>query len=87
MESPLYSALASLTLSRFAEIKATQEIILKTQATFVAKLAGQPWEPIFEDLRQQAREAAEVYRRQILNEIDVLRRRHEGGDAPAEPER
>lgn len=88
MNEEFYTALASLTLSRLAEIKATQEIILKAQARFVAQLAEQPWEPIFEDLRQQAREAAEVYRLQILNELDVLRARsgrRRAGEGPAPP--
>jgi predicted GTPase len=56
---------------RLAEIKATQEIILKVQAQFVAAQTSQPWEPLFEDLRAQAREAAVKYREQILNEVLV----------------
>lgn len=72
------AALYSLTAARLAEIKATQEVILKAQATFLGVVTHQPWEPVFEDLRNQAREAARVYREQILNEIELLRRSRPG---------
>ncbi len=72
MDPETLSSLYAITAAKLAEIKATQEIILKAQAHFLATLSEQPWEPVFEDLRQQAREAAEVYREQILNEIELL---------------
>lgn len=71
-ETQRLTALYSITVAKLSEIKATQEIILKAQATFLAALSKSDWKPIFEDLRQQAREAANVYREQSLNEIKHL---------------
>jgi len=76
------AALYSLTLSRLAEVKATQEIILKTLATFVGTMSHQPWEPIFEDLREQAQEASRVYREQLLNELAILQQKSSGKGEP-----
>ena len=79
------SALYALTAAKLAELKATQEIILKTQSHFLAKLSGSPWEPIFEDLRAQARTAAGEYKRQTLAEFEALR--HRPGTPPADAAR
>lgn len=72
MNDARFASLYAITAAKLAEIKATQEIILKAQAHFVATLTQQPWEPIFEDLRTQAAEAARVYREQTLNELNFL---------------
>lgn len=75
MEEANLRELMVLTVRRLADIKATQEIILKTQATFVAKVSGQDWQPLFEDLRKQAQEASAVYQEQLLNELALLQRK------------
>ena len=72
-ENERFSALVAMVASRLAEVKATQEIILKAQATFLASVTRTEWEPIFEDLRRQAKEAADKYREATLREFEMLR--------------
>lgn len=58
--------------NRLGEIKATQEIILKTLAHFVAAQTHQPWEPLYDEMRAQAEAAATAYRHQFVDELSLL---------------
>ena len=69
MNPEKFASLLSIIALRLAEVKATQEIVLKAQATFLATLSNTHWEPIFEDLRAQAREASAQYAKQVLDEL------------------
>jgi glutamyl-tRNA reductase len=67
-----FTALYAIVASKLAEIKATQEIILKSTAEFLAVAAQADGKEIFADLRKQAAELAETYREQVLTELQHL---------------
>lgn len=75
MDDAKLQELMVLTARRLADVKATQEIILKTLATLVGVMTQKDPEPYFEELRAQAREASVVYQEQLQNELAVLRQK------------
>lgn len=85
MNTDRIASLLAIVAARFAELKATQEIVLKTQAHYLAALTGEDWKPLFEDLRDQAREAADQYRKQVLAEMALLSGHPPPGDDPSDP--
>jgi len=73
------SRLCALLIERLVKVEAQSEVILKSQAHFLAKVANVEWQPIFQDLENQVREAAAIRRKIVEQEFERLRQR---GNAP-----
>lgn len=70
------ATIAALLAERLARVEAQNDIILKSQAHFLATMARTDWKPIHQDLQDQVNEVLEVRRREVLEEFRRLSDAH-----------
>lgn len=67
------TAVCALLIERQVRLEAQTEVILKTQAVFLGKVAQMEWQPILKDLEEQVAESARLRRSVVEQELLRLR--------------
>lgn len=62
----------ALLVERMARLEAQNDVLLKTQAHFLATVAKTDWLPIHQDLQQQVSEVLSQRRSEVLAELRRL---------------
>ncbi len=85
-ETERLAALMALTAEKLSKVEALGEIILKSQAHFLANVAEADWKEIHEDLLAQVEKCAASLHKKSLMQWDHLRRRSPGEGSGGPPE-